>query len=215
MNIPCRYFLLSLTIIAVYSGLAVHAALFAPLDSAIYLFSENGPYEFFSPWLWYALAALCLLSGTLASPTRQFAAVSAFMMGMREMDLHKALFEMSFLKSRFYTDGNIALSHKLIGLALIVLLLGLLVYLTKTFYQTLKFSDKPLPLSFRYTVLASCSLASSIFLDRLHAQISDLFHIQLHPRIAVVIQALEESTEMLVPLLLCVALLIYRNTKPS
>lgn len=207
------YFLISLALMLLYWIFAAYIAVNTPLSMAVYLFSETGPYEAFSPWLWFLLAVLCLPAKPLSMKTRLAAGFTAFLLGLREMDLHRSLFEMSFLKSRFYFSSNISVPHKMAGLVMIALLLMLAVYLGKTFYRSIKAARPSLPLSRLYILLSLGIFVVSKLLDRLNAQLNALFSMRLSPQSVVFIQALEESSEMLVPIILCVALLLYR--KPS
>lgn len=53
--------------------------------------------------------------------------------------------------------------------------------------------------------------ACSKLLDRLNSQLNELFHIVLNPDTRLAIVAIEESLEMLTPLLLTLALHTYRR----
>ncbi len=63
---------ISFLLIGIYIGVCVHTALFAPVQVTQFLFSESGPFESFSAWLWYLLAVLCVLNTELKLKTRIF-----------------------------------------------------------------------------------------------------------------------------------------------
>ena len=114
---------ISLLLIFLYIGISLHTAFTAPLIVTEYLFSEEGAYEVFSPLLWFVLAFLCLVKLKLQFSTRILSALAALMLGLREMDLHKSLFEMSFIKTNFYKSPDIALTDKLLGFTLLMVMI--------------------------------------------------------------------------------------------
>ena len=213
MNLS-RHFLISTLLLAVYWALVLHVAVFAPLDLANFLFSESGTFEIFSPYLWFLLAIVCLCA-RFNVLTRLATAATAVLFGLREMDLHKSLFSMSFLKTNFYRSDVIPLSDKLLGAAICLFLLLLAFYLGKTFLRHLHQLPRPWPVAYGYTVLAFVLLVASKFIDRLNAQLDELFNITLSERSAVIIQSLEESTEIVLPILLCIAVFLYQPKSKS
>lgn len=114
---------ISFLLIALYLGICIHTALNAPPAVTQYLFSESGAFEVMSPWLWYLLAVLCLLNVEIKPNTRVFTAIAATLLGLLEMDFHKQVFEMSFIKTNFYRSAEIPLMDKLLGF---ILLLGII-----------------------------------------------------------------------------------------
>lgn len=187
----------------------MHIAVFAPLDLVDFLFGESGTFEIFSTCLWFLLAVVCLC-GRFTVPIRLAAAAAAVLFGLREMDLHKSLSDMSFLKIHFYRSGFIPLSDKLAGIAIILFLLFLVFYLGRTFLKHLRQSPRSWQAAYGYTVLALILLAASKFADRLNAQLNKLFDITLSERSEAVIRSLEESTEMVLPVLFCIAVFLYQ-----
>ena len=122
---------------------------------------------------------------------------------------------MSFLKSNFYRSDMILLSDKMLGAAICLFLLLLAFYLGKTFLKHLRQSSRPWPVAYGYTILAFVLLVASKFIDRLNAQLNKLFDITLSERSAVVIQSLEESNEMTLPVLSCIAVFLYQPKSKS
>lgn len=204
-----NYFLLSLLLLPVYWAAAVSAAIILPLDEATHLFEEAGFYEQISPWFWFLLAACCLM-GKFRKRTLFATAATAVLFGMREMDLHKTLFDISFLKSRFYLGNDIPFTDKLTGAALVAIIAYLLFYLSHTLWRTFKAAPCIRLTHYRYILLAALMLAASKVLDRTNALAAE-WGWHLSDRAGLIIQSLEESSEALVPVVLICAICAYRQ----
>jgi len=197
-------------LLAVYLGMAAYAALNGPAEVVHYLYSEQGPYETFSAWLWFLLAALTLLSTPLHMRTRLAAAFAALLMGARELDLHKALFGTSFIKVPFYKSASIPLQDKLLGGLLLLGIIALLVYLVRALLTHLRRrgpGDAPTLLLLIGLVLG---MASKV-LDRFSSQMHELFSIDVSATTRLLVVSLEESLEMTLPLFFILALLTLRR----
>lgn len=129
---------ISFLLIALYLGICIHTALNAPASVTQYLFSESGAFEVMSPWLWYLLAVLCLLNVEIKLNTRVFTAIAATLLGLREMDFHKQVFEMSFIKTNFYRSAEIPLMDKLLGFILLLGIIFVFLVLAKKLVQTIR-----------------------------------------------------------------------------
>lgn len=199
-----------LFLLSVYLGIAVYIALCAPLSVAAFLYSEEGPYEKFSIGLWLLLGVFTLFNSALQTQTRIGASIAALLMAARELDLHKSLFSMSFIKTKFYKSSDISWHDKLEGglllLAIATLGVYLLVRLTQHVRQHGMNSTSSIML-LGGLILGACSKV----LDRLSSQLNELFRITLASDTRLVIVAMEESLEMLIPLMLILALLAYRR----
>ena len=215
MTSHSRYFVITAFLLAIYWGFMLHIALFDPLDIATAIFSEGGTIEAVSPYWWFLLATCCLF-GSLTFPTRIAGAVTAVLLGLREMDLHKSFFQQDafrthFLRSNFYLSEAVPLSQKIMGAFLAILLMVLAVYLIKTFLTTLKLSQKPYHPAYMYIGFSFVLLAASKFADSLNRLMTEWFQTPLAPEVNIVVQAFEESAEMVTPILLCIAVILYRD----
>lgn len=198
-------------LLAIYLGIAARIALDAPVDVAHYLYSEQGPYETASAWLWLVLAGFTLLCRDLQPRTRISAGLAALLMGAREMDLHKSLFGTSFIKVPFYKSASIPLYEKLLGGLLLLALAALLIHLAIALVRQLRkrgLNDTPTLLLFTGLVLG----AASKVLDRFSSQMHELFAIEISASIRLLVVALEESLEMTLPLFFILALLTLRRS---
>lgn len=119
-----------LTLLSVYLGMAAYITLHAPLDVVSFLYSEVGPYEVFSAGLWILLGILTLLSSALQPRTRIIGGIAALMMWARELDMHKSLFCVSFIKTNFYLNPDISLYNKVGGGLILLIITAVVVYLT-------------------------------------------------------------------------------------
>lgn len=207
-QIPAARILLLL--LAVYLSLAAYVALKAPHEVTAFLYSEQGPYEVFSAWLWLLLGVISLCSRALQPRTRIAAGLAALLMGARELDMHKSLFSMSFIKTNFYKSADIPLHDKLEGGVILLAMLALVLYLLVRMVQHLRrrgISDTSALL-----LTALVLGAGSKVLDRFSSQMHELFQIDVSAGVRLMVMVMEESLEMTMPLLLILALLTYRRS---
>ena len=196
--------------LSAYLGIAAYIALKAPLEVSTFLYSESGPYEVFSTVLWLVLAGLVLLQSQLQLRVRLASSIAALLMCSRELDMHKALFTMSFIKTNFYKSPDIPFHDKVAGGLALLVMIALLVYLAKRmllFLRTQASSDT----SAHLLVYSLALGAISKILDRFSSQMHELFNIAVPANARLAIVAMEESLELALPLLLILALLTYRR----
>lgn len=202
---------ISFLLIALYLGICIHTALNAPASVTQYLFSESGAFEVMSPWLWYLLAILCLLNVEIKPNTRMFTAIAATLLGLREMDFHKQVFEMSFIKTNFYRSAEIPLMDKLLGFVLLLGIILVFLVLAKKLVQTIRSMKNSLNVAHFFIFLTIACGGLSKVLDRTTSTLKEEFSIQLVPHTQIIIMTIEEGVEMLLPILLIVAVLSYRK----
>lgn len=202
---------ISFLLIALYLGICIHTALNAPIPVTQYLFSESGAFEVMSPWLWYLLAVLCLLNVEIKLNTRLYMAVAAILLGMREMDFHKRIFEISFIKTNFYRSAEIPVMDKVLGLILLLGIIFVFLVLAKKLVQTIRNIKNSLNIAHFFIFLTIACGGISKVLDRTTSTLREEFGVQLLPHTQIVIMTIEEGVEMLLPVLLIVAVLTYRK----
>nr|WP_228284861.1 hypothetical protein [Acinetobacter sp. AR2-3] len=164
-----------------------------------------------SPWLWYLLAVLCLLNVEIKPNTRVFTAIAATLLGLREMDFHKQVFEMSFIKTNFYRSAEIPLMDKLLGFILLLGIIFVFLVLAKKLVQTIRSMKNSLNIAHFFIFLTIACGGLSKVLDRTTSTLKEEFGIQLVPHTQIMIMTIEEGVEMLLPVLLIVAVLSYRK----
>lgn len=201
---------ITLLLLSLYLGLTVHTVLKASPEITKFLYSETSVYEVFSHWLWGVLALLSLIS-SMSLRLRISVAVAALLMGARELDMHKSLFSMSFIKTKFYTSADISFNEKLIGATILILILLLAGYLLAQLLQRMKQRRLDAPMALMLMGFGM-GLVSKV-LDRFSSQMRELFNIFVTNETRLMIMALEESLEMIIPVFLIVALLIYNATQ--
>ena len=202
---------ISFLLIGIYIGVCVHTALFAPVQVTQFLFSESGPFESFSAWLWYLLAVLSVLNTELKLKTRIFTALGAALLGLREMDFHKRLFDDSFIKTNFYRSAEIPFMDKLLGFILLLAIIFVFFNLAKIFVQVIRqFKSNP-NIAYLFIALTVLCGGLSKLLDRTSSTLNEDFNIKLMQHTEVIIMTIEEGVEMLLPILLVVAVMTYRK----
>lgn len=200
----------TLLLFSLYLGLTVHTVLIAPPAITEFLYSETSAYEVFSHWLWGVLALLSLIS-IMPLRLRISVAAAALLMGARELDMHKSLFSMSFIKTKFYSSADITLNEKLIGVTILILILLLAGHLLAQLLQRMKQRHLDAPLALMLMGFG-IGLVSKV-LDRFCSQMREFFIISVTNETRLMIMALEESLEMIMPVFFIMALLIYNASK--
>ncbi len=203
----------SIFLILVFMGIGLEVTFWGSAEVIEFMSSEAGPYEKLSNVLWLILLILCIQTRKMEFRIKCLTIYGSAFGLIREMDLHKKIFEMSFLKSNFYMSSEVAISHKLLGGALLFWLVFTVLYLANRFYHSYKSMASPKPLSHAYILIASICLVGSKFLDRINNQLIHLFDYHLSSHTAAIIVMIEESAEMLVPLLFIIALISYQDKK--
>lgn len=65
-------------------------------------------------------------------------AVAAILLGMREMDFHKRVFEVSFIKTNFYRSAEIPMMDKILGFILLSGIAFVFIVLLKKLITTVR-----------------------------------------------------------------------------
>lgn len=106
--LPPSESLLGLYLTLAAAAVAIVVGLLVPQVIPLGFLQEDGFVERSTVWV-YGAAILCVLAWHFPVREARLDAVSACLlllaMALREMDLHKALFDISILKSRFYIDA--------------------------------------------------------------------------------------------------------------
>ena len=170
------------------------------------LVSEEGPLERAAALAWLVLAPLVLWSGGTGRRALSLASV-CLLFGARELDLHKSVGATSFLKARFYTDGAVALTDKLLGGSIALAVLAVVFYglavNVRAFWRRRAWRRT----WGRIVVAAVALLVLSKALDRTPAILKDDWHRPLGWTASHLITVHEEWLEAFVPLALAAAAL--------
>jgi hypothetical protein len=114
---------------AALAGVVAAVVLAAVVNAAMAeaLLRENGPVEVLSALLHFAAMALAIAVYRRAPGLMGLIAIAAFLMGMRELDWHKALTTHGVFSTKLYFRDYVPLAEKLIAGTFVIVLLVLLV----------------------------------------------------------------------------------------
>jgi len=196
-------FLLSPMLLGLTCLLALLLWLALPAQTVISLMSEDGPVES-ATVVAYALAVVAIwLLRASTWPTRLASSMVLLMFAAREMDLHRSLFGMSMLKSRFYLSAP--LLPRLTALAILLPLVLALVYLVWKHARPLW---RGLRQRQTVAVTLACffaALIASKAIDRSLNVVFELFSYASPLWLQALQLAFEETLELLLPVLAIVA----------
>lgn len=188
-------------------GLILVAVSFAlPVQTVERLFSETGPIERGSAYLWIGLGALAL-AATRPTAGSVAGAVVSLACAAREMDLHRSFTGYSVLKPRFYFMGDQPLSHRALAGLAVLTLAGAGSVLAARVVPTLWRLRSSLPAWGITTVVGLATLVGSKALDRAPMIIEDALGIAALPRTHAVVHAVEEGYESILPVIFGIAVL--------
>ncbi|MBC2600821.1 hypothetical protein [Puniceicoccus vermicola] len=189
-----------LAILAVLLGFLVIAPIVLSADAFQRMFAEDGFFETLSFYGWIAGAVLIFVRvRPLGFRAVSFALLS-LALAAREADWHKKFTTQGALKINFYLDSSAPLMERLIAGLIVLILIAGMVY---AFYAAIRFlffeggwSSRSALWLFATGVL----LVASKCLDRLPAELNNLFDITLSQGWVDHLQALEEGLETVAPL---------------
>lgn len=190
--------------------------LWAVLPSADMLkfVEENGTVETLT-LVCYVIAILVVIFGAIQArfSTKLATVIMLAYMFMREADWHKAVSSESILKIKFWLNGNIPVSDKLLAIAILIPVAWMLVYFiwnyTKPFWRALSNGE-----GYAISILMFLvTLVTSKVLDRSLNMLTELY--QLHfPEWLIALQtSQEEFLECLLPILIIVVLVQYKRSR--
>lgn len=140
-----------------------------------------------------------------------FTSLGAALLGLREMDFHKRLFDDSFIKTNFYRSEEIPFMDKLLGIILLLVILFVFFNLAKMFVQGIRQFKLNSHITYLFIALTILCGGLSKLLDRSSSILKEDFNIRLMQHTEVIIMTIEEGVEMLLPILLVVAVTSYRK----
>jgi hypothetical protein len=190
-------------------GFAV-TGLVLPYELRSSLFSESGPFETASEWLWAVLALVCLLQADWTWQRRWLFAMAASLLAMREADWHKAFTTDSIFKTNYYLESAAPLWEKVIGGLVAVGALACLVALLVMGWKSLVKQRRAFQPWGVLVIVGAALLPAVKVLDRVYNVLNEDFGVRLSDRMGAVIGALEEGTESLLPLVFLTAVWLYR-----
>jgi len=176
------------------------------------LVREGGIIESLSALGYFICALVMLYRGGLEFVQRyHYLVILVILFGLRELDFDKRFTTMGILKSRFYTGDTVPFGEKLIGLAVIALLLYVVLRIVKnhsaSFIAGIK-KTAPQTLG-TLSVIAALVFAKSI--DGLDRKLSGI-GLAVDPALGTQIGVIEEVLELGIPVLILATFTVYQST---
>ena len=184
-----------------------------PSSTVIALMQENGPIETATVIAYYLALAICWLFGRQSMRRTTMLAVSIVLLAgaARELDLHKAMFGVSILSTNFYAGADaLQIAGALLVLApVLVSLLYLVLRYGRRFVAELK-CRQPVAVTIA-TILVILPFAK--ILDRSLSILAESVGYIAPAALVALTQSLEEPVELLLPLLVCIAVMQEQLTR--
>ncbi len=206
-------------LVAVAAAFAIAVALtFAAVaspDTARPLLSESGVFENLSAVFHFGAMGLALLWRRRAPAFLGLIAISAFMMGGRELDWHKAFTTHGIFSTKLYARDTVPLAEKLIAGAVVLTLLTLLVLLlVRSRHDLRRLAAQRAPALWGLATLIAI-LPMLKLMDALPRLVRESGR-NLDPAIIQSLLSVEEIGEMALPLLVMLAIVqIARARAPA
>lgn len=202
---------------AAAAGALIVALTFAAVASpsvAGPLLSENGAFESLSAVFHFGAMGLALLCRRRAPALLGLIATSAFLMGGRELDWHKAFTTHGIFSTRLYAYDTVSLAEKLIAGAVVVMLLTLLVLmLVRSRHDLRRLTAERAPALWGLATLVAI-LPVLKLLDALPRLVRESGG-SLDPGFVQLLRSVEEIGEMaLAPLVMLAIMQIARTNEP-
>lgn len=209
MRSPFRTLTLPLVLLGVYAAFLVLLALRLPPERFKWVFSEAGPFETASEFLWLALAAATVIVWRRLTLPVMAAVILCLAAAAREAEFHKAFTGYSVLKVGFYTDLSRGLGPKLIAgvfVAIVVASAVIILIRLRELLPTWRAHRRPWAVA---AGLAIGGLAGLKALDRLPGILAESFGVMVPRVVMPTVSALEEGMEAALPVLFGWVLLLY------
>ncbi len=177
------------------------------------LMGEGQFIEVASCVLWFVCALVSTIGALrLTSTAWAYIGGVTFLFGLRELDFDKKFTTMGILKSKFYFSDTVPIGEKIIGFAIVLLLLFLAVALVRLFIQTVRKNKYKARWVTGIAFTAFAMLAAAKILDGLPRKLAD-FGFETTPFAAQLFVAAEEVLELGAPLMVLLGLYAHYTTR--
>lgn len=181
--------------------------------TAEHIFREGGPIEEQSMLLWLALAVFCVATLGVRSLAGWAGFVLSLAAAAREADWHLQFTGYSVLKIPFYYRPQYPIEAKLIaGAAVLLIGAATAIILYKLWRRAKNSGRKTLPVWGWTAIAAVAALGVSKVLDRSENVLEESFGIILPELVGTSVWAMEETSEMILPLAFGAAILCFVMT---
>lgn len=186
------------------------------------VFSESGPFEQASPWLWLALGVLVFAVARKLDRVVIASNIVCAACAAREWDTHKVFTDYSVLKPGFYLTTEHPLHHQLFaGVALLLLGISCLVIIHHA-WRVWPRGGQPIAPWIWSLIVAALMLVGTKVLDRTPAVLREDMAITLSNPLLRLFTAWEEGLEATIPVAFAAMVLAFhfrspveRSTNPS
>lgn len=194
------------------AGLAFAAtASLLSVETADYLFSEEGPVEDTSEWLWVALAVMLPITFRSLRLVVIAGMLIFLACGAREASFHTAFTDYSVLKIPFYYRPEHQVAAQVVAAIAMLLLAASVAIVASRLLKLIRSGEHRHAAWPYFALVGAAMLIGSKVLDRSPAILRDTFDIHLSETTLLVCGALEEGYEMLLPVVISIAILTYRR----
>jgi hypothetical protein len=204
MKLASPYMPLSLVLLGVVGALALWVVL--PPEPLMRILAEGGPVELPTALLYLLLALALLLPRSIDIRLRLALAVSFATFAAREFDLHKEWTGKSVLKVSFYL-GDAPAHQKVVALSVLAVIAVSVLYLLRRHalatWRALR-AGHPVAVTIAWFM---ATIVVSKVLDRSVNLLIEDFGVPVGPSVHALVSAVEEVSELVLPLLAALALL--------
>lgn len=186
--------------LAVVAGVLALLSVGLPESLSRWVFSEQGPIELATIWLWVALGGVLLAFVRPLTPAVIAGAYICLCCAMREADWHKEFTGYSVMKVHFYYMPEHPVGHRLLAAAVVLpLIVSLVVVGVALVKRALGTERRAVPLWLVLSVCGGALLVVTKALDRVPGMLEDFSGAAMAPSVLGVFTALEEGFELLLP----------------
>lgn len=188
------------------AALLVMGAITLPVEQLEWMYSESGPIEIASEFVWIGLAlfSVALFRGSITSIAGALLALGA---AAREADWHKEFTDESMLKPKYYLSGEYPLESQIIGGVVVALLLASLALVTWRFFRLASTDPRLVPPWAGASFAAMAIFVFSKLADRMPGILKEDFETRLPERLYQTVRSLEEGLELFLPAFFAVAMI--------
>lgn len=203
---------LYLVILTSFTAFLLWAVL--PSANMLKFVEENGTVEMLT-LVCYVIAILVVIFGNVQArfTTKLATIIMLVYMFMREADWHKSVSSESILKIKFWLDGHIPVSEKLLAIVILIPVLWMMIYFvwnyTKSFWKAL-WSGEGYAISI---LMFLFTLGTSKVLDRSLNVLTELYQMHFPEWLVALQTSQEEFLECLLPVLIIVVLVQYKRSR--
>lgn len=176
-------------------------------------YSEYGPIEGATKPLWILAGLVLVISSRGRSLGAWAGAALCLFAAAREADWHKKFTDESVLKIGFYVHPDDPLESKLIAGAAVLLLIVSVVMAVRALARAVRRDGGGFPIWGGVAAIGFALLIGTKVLDRSRSWLHDVFGVDVGETVKELLIGMEESLEMMLPLVLITAIVMFRSSR--